>query len=340
MDLSLERWDGISEAEQTRMARQVAGQLPAGFAFLEVRRFRLGEQQHTIALYQRGTATFALIPGGAATLGHDPDRGWEPEPAERESWRFTAKEYGIRRTIQRHVARATLRPRRVELPPLLVETAAGEQGWESVGIDDAEVQQVLREYGTQSEVTVCRNGVSTRVRRDPNGTVVAERSLARTHAQLAALLAADGFRYPTSDEWEYLCGGGATTLFRWGDHAPCDRYPTDISPAEADWRRRWVVSGGTLEYPEEGFPSDWDLHRRPNAFGLYIASNPYHSELVAEVGTTRGGDGGCTVCGGGGFFVGWLTLATAYFEEDFCRHDPDEPVMPEYTVGRRVLPLG
>lgn len=131
----------------------------------------------------------------------------------------------------------------------------------------------------------------------------------------------------------------APTLFRWGDHVPCDRYPTDVCPAEAAWRRRWVLSAGKLERPPEGFASDWDYHRQPNGFGLLIASDPYKNELVAEFGITRGGDGGCTICGGAGFFIGWLTLATAYFEEHSCKHDPTESVSHGYTVGRRVLEL-
>ncbi len=60
---------------------------------------------------------------------------------------------------------------------------------------------------------------------------------------------------------------------------------------------------------------------------------------MAEIGTTRGGDGGCTICGGAGFFMGWLTLATAYFEEHSCKHDPAEPISSGYTVARRVLGL-
>ncbi|HEX8201926.1 MAG TPA: hypothetical protein VF590_15730 [Isosphaeraceae bacterium] len=116
--------------------------------------------------------------------------------------------------------------------------------------------------------------------------------------------------------------------------------PTNVSPAEAAWRRRWVLSGGTLEPPPGGFPPDWDLHRRANAFGIHIASDPYKSELLAEPDTTRGGDGGGTIRGGTGFFVGWLTLATAYFEEHACRRDPQDLITPGYTIGRRVLPLG
>src|SRR5205814_9468821 len=47
------------------------------------------------------------------------------------------------------------------------------------------------------------------------------------HAELAEHFKTSGFRFPTSDEWEFACGSGEPTLFRWGDHAPCDRYPLD-----------------------------------------------------------------------------------------------------------------
>ncbi len=185
----------------------------------------------------------------------------------------------------------------------------------------------------------CRGERSTRVQRKGDGSIIAERSITRTHAELAEQSKASGFRFPASDEWEYVCGCVEPTLFRWGDHAPCDRYPTDISLKEAEYRKQRVASGGKLKPSPGRFVRDWDLHVKPNAFGIFIASNPYHSELVAEIGITRGGDGGCTVCGGYGFFVGWLTLATAYFEEHSCKHAPAEPISPGYTVARRVLDL-
>lgn len=200
-------------------------------------------------------------------------------------------------------------------------------------------RRLLRKHRNRGQVEVNHGDVSIRVRRDEAGETVAERSLSRTHADLAAELARSGFRFPSLDEWEYCCGGGAPTLFRWGHHVPCDRYPTDVSPAEAAWRRQLVLSMGKLERPAGVFATDWDYQWQPNAFGLFIASDPYKYELVAEIGVTRGGDGGCTICGRTGFFAGWLTLANAYFEEQSCKLDPAEPIPHGYTVGRRVLPL-
>lgn len=340
MDLSIERWEGLKAAERKALAGKLAEELPTGFAFEAVRLFQLGGRRHHVALYRQGDATFALIPGGEVGLGYDAGRPWEPNPDELRSWQSSAEEYGFKKKLPAFIASVTRRPRRVTLAPFLVETEAGELGWDPIPADDPEVRAILKEYRAGSQVEVNRGDVCTRVRRGADGTVVAERARRSTHADLAARLKAGGFRFPTSDEWEYACGAGAPTLFRWGDHVPCDRYPTDISPAQAAWRRRWVLSGGKLKRPAGGFQADWELHRQPNAFGLRIAFDPYKFELTAEPGVTRGGDGGCTICGGVGFFLGWLTLATAYFEKESCKHDPKEPVMSGYTVGRRVLDLG
>ncbi|WP_405014072.1 hypothetical protein [Kitasatospora sp. NBC_01539] len=103
--------------------------------------------------------------------------------------------------------------------------------------------------------------------------------------EIAGLLAAQGLRTATPDEWEWACGAGARTLFRWGaDH------PGTGSPH------------GSPDGPQHA----------PNAFGLLIGRDPYDPELTAEPGVFRGGDGGAATCGGYGSFLAWLPLATAY----------------------------
>jgi hypothetical protein len=107
-----------------------------------------------------------------------------------------------------------------------------------------------------------------------------------------------------------------------GEHAPCDRYPS--------WE---------LMCPQQDLAFDWEQHRRPNAFGRCIASDPCKSEFTSEIGVTRGGDGASATCSDAGFFIGWLTLATAYFEDGTCRHGASKPFTPGYSIGRRVLEL-
>ena len=329
-NLSLDHWKSLSAAERERTARQLGSNLPTGFTFDSVFRFNSG--MGDVATFTFEGRKFAFIPGGTFELGFDAERHWSPTVEELESWQATAQEYGFSESIHERILAATLRPRQVELAPFLIETAAQELGWQSASADDPEVREALKKYKNTRKLTLCRGERTLRIEKKNDGAVSVERSLTQTHAESAENLRSTGFRFPTSDEWEFACGCGKPTLFRWGDHAPCDRYPIEFGTKR-------VKSAGGTETPKERFSHDWDLHVKPNGFGLSIASNPYFLELVAEIGTTRGGDGGCTLCGGYGFFVGWLTLATAYFEEHSCKHDTAEPISPGYTIGRRVLEL-
>ncbi|MBX7223706.1 MAG: SUMF1/EgtB/PvdO family nonheme iron enzyme [Blastocatellia bacterium] len=339
--LTLEQWDSLSAIEAEAFARQLAQELPTGFEFEQVRRYQLGDQNRLIAGFRFQQTPFVLIPGGTVTLGFDLAQNWKPNPDELESWQQSAEEYEIEDSLEDFLSFVTLRPREVTFSPFLIETRASEVGWQEIPESDPVVQEAIKNslQGGTNSILYSQGNATTRVTRAPDGTITARRAKPVKHSGLTKELAKAGFRFPTSDEWEYVCGGGAGTLFRWGDHAPCDRYPTDISPAEAAWRTKWVESFGKLEYPAEGFEADFDLHRKPNGFGVQIAEDPYKMELTAEPDLIRGGDGGSVICGGAGFFLGWMTLATSYFEEHVCRRNPKENIQAGYTIGRRVLPL-
>jgi hypothetical protein len=321
LDLSLEHWKSMSATERQATAKRVARQLPNGFELESVQTCELAGLANQIAQFRYERTRFVLVPGGLVSIGFDAGR-WTPVQDERESWAKTVRDYGIAGSIEEHVTRTTTRRRQVELDPLLIEAVPHEAGWERIDLHDPTVQKILAETSAGGDVEYTRDNVTTRVNWSSGGNVIAQRARNLTHADLIAELAATrtGFRYPTPDEWEYACGGGAWTLFRWGDHVPCDRYPTDVNPAG-------------------GFESDWDHHRQLNAFGLQIATDPYKFELTHTPGITRGGDGGTAACGGMGFFMGWLALATAYFEDHTCKHDPAEPIAHGHTLARRVFPL-
>jgi hypothetical protein len=267
-----------------------------------------------------------LVPGGPVTVGYDADRPWEPTSDELESWQRDREFWFSQgKSIQECIAEVTLRPRRVDFTPFLFETTPEEFGRERIGLDDLVVQEILTRGFTPCP------GVSemgaTRVWRTKDGSILAERSTESNwiHADLAQKLAAEGYRFPTSDEWEYACGAGAHTLFRWGDHVPCD-WPW------LDSERRYGDSPG-------GFPYGWDLTGEPNAFGIIIGLNSYKNELVTESGMMRGGDGGYSCCGGAADFITWMRYSTADFEERFCTYDPTTPIVVGYTIGRPVLAL-
>ena len=314
-ELTIDKWRSMSPNERETYAKRLSRELPRGFNFRTYKSYGFG-----VAEFEFEGASFSLVPGGEITLGYDINRPWEPTPEELESWQETAEEYGIDRTISEYIADVTLRLRQVCLKSFLIETEASELGWQPVSANDPEVKSIVEEDFSsnctgEQHINAYRGDSVLHVWCDRHGKIIAERSKSCTHRDLSAQLAGSGFRFPTSDEWEYACGGGAPTLFRWGDRVPCDRYPTDISPF------------------------DWDWHLQPNCFGIYIASDPYKNELVAEPEITRGGNSGCMICGGVGFFMGWLALATAYFEPCFCQRNPEEAIEPGYTICRRVLPL-
>ena len=275
-----------------------------------------------------------FVPGGEASLGFDPER-WTPHDEERESFRASAEEYGIQGTIFDYLGRMTTSPRTVELPSMIVEQCPQEPGWNE--IDEQDARETLGKYfpTKPGTITQARGAVRTRVRLEDDGRITCHRSHGQMHAELRESLVP--FRLPTNDEWEHLCGGGALTLFRWGDHAPNDAYPTDICAEEARWRRDWALSGGELPRPETPFEMGFTLHREPNAYGVVVSGDPYHAEVIATPDYVRGGDGGCTICGGAGFWLGWLTLATAFFDRELMSQFAGRPIDGQFTRVRRVL---
>lgn len=147
-----------------------------------------------------------------------------------------------------------------------------------------------------------------------------------------------GMRLPICDEWEHACGGGARTLFRWGDDTPEDFCPDDTCAEDRELKRAWALSLGKLRYEES--PPGWTLHSQLNLFGLRIAMDPYRRDLVSDDPWRLGGDGGVAICGGHGMFLGWLPLATAFRDYFGAALAPDEDnVADECHQVRRVMPI-
>jgi hypothetical protein len=264
--------------------------------------------------YEYAGAVFSLLPGGKATLGFSGD--WKPSAEELNSWKETQEEYELPGSCPAEFITTVTTPlRTVEIPPLLVEVKFQNFQWVSLANDDPLLERV-RDNPAVCDGQAFSDGRRTiKVTRGSDGSLLgfSHREQELSYSQIIADFTGQGFRLPSADEWEYACAGGSRTLFHWGDHVPCDWYPVDP--------------------PQRG----WNRHREPNGFGLSIASNPYELELLSEPGVSRGGDGGCNVCGGVGFFMGWLPLASSW--KDGYPYDASEPLdLGNYFV-RRVLEL-
>lgn len=120
------------------------------------------------------------------------------------------------------------------------------------------------------------------------------------HEKILERISARGFRFPSSNEWEYACAAGSRTLFRWGNDTPDASIPRIGTPESHQWEK----------------------HLQQNAFGLFIARNPYHLEFCQEQAIMRGGDGGSAWHAGAGTFVTWLTLASAFYQKVEQKESP------------------
>jgi hypothetical protein len=262
--LTLPVWDHLDTQTAETVARAVERCLPEPWAFARVARHECGDQKRHVAFFDWKGSEFALIPGGEVTLGYDPANPFVPTAEQRasfdsEDW---MQERGDGLTFEVFLADVLTPLRRASFGPVLAEGRANPLPPESVQQDE------------RGNKTVWPRIVSIR--------------------QVIEEIHADGFRWPTFDEWEYLCGAGSRTLWRWGDdHPPV--YPDSLTD-ERD-----------PEYDRSKLPSE-----RPNSFGLRFANQPYKTEWCCEPFGIRGGDGGSFLHGGCGLFCAWLPLATAY----------------------------
>ncbi|GAA2363139.1 hypothetical protein [Dactylosporangium salmoneum] len=316
MDLDRERWTALSDAGAEALAARIADRL--GAASVRVRPHEYAGRRNRIAVFDLGGEPFALVPGGRARVGYDAVR-FVPTADQVDSYRESVEEYGIPLSIHEYVDAYTSPARTVEVPALLVSVEAVQAGLTEVAPDDPAVARRVEQLRSTAGATggdmprqVTWHGFG-RALLGPDGTVHAAWRFGRpTHGGEVARLAAIGQRLLTPDEWEYACGAGAASLFRWGDACPAG--PDPYSAASGP-------------------------HREPNLFGLLIGQDPYRDERTADPAVVCGGDGGGMVCGGAGEFVSWLTVATAYRDPDHAEFIQREGEHLDQMLIRPAIPV-
>jgi hypothetical protein len=265
--LQLELWDQLDAREAEAVGRALGGCLPQSWTFDGVERHQSADQARQVAFLRWHEVRFALIPGGTVTLGYDRGRPYVSPPELLAEWEEHTQQVCGYPPLAQYLDERLTPLRRVALEPFLLEVEAH----------------------TWGEVV----------------TVQGRRSTPCTLRQIRAALAADGFRLPTSDEWEQACAAGARTLFWWGEGGP----------------------------PEPG---------TRNGFGLVIALNSYTYEACDPPGIWRGGDGGVASHGGDGDLAVWITLAPAWQDATPPREgDAEDKVVYSPDVRRAFsLPPG
>jgi hypothetical protein len=297
-DLSLDRWLACTDSEARRTAEMIGREHHC--VLVSTVDHEYGGRRGRVALFERDGMRFALVPAARVRLGCD-GGAFRPSSAQAASYAQSANEHGLP-GLADFVDATTSPVRRVELPALLVSTFAATIGVQEVGADHPEVADVVerttRIWRTLGRAPATVDGVRTlqtprvRISVDASGAVL-RAVLTRPvgHREAVELLAARGLRPATPNEWEYACGAGAATLFRWGDDCPDHGNPVEDRTGP---------------------------HRRSNFFGLAIGQDPYQAERSSDPAVVCGGDGGTAVHHERGVFLGWLTLATAYRDAEYA----------------------
>ena len=258
--------------------------------FKELYAFSRWGQSCTTGLFEKGGREFVFVPGDTVILG------WESfvqgmDKANQEELADIFAEIEYEGSVEEFLRQGMTPVRQVTIGPMFVGRKLEEIGWESVPMNDPRITahpdwlKKFRDFAW-SDLDSLTLHQSARIERTEKGFQIWIYN--RTdYGALLDQLEKQGLSLPTADEWAYLCGGGCRTLFPWGDGMDYSMHLHHFERPE-----------------DEDKPFDME---EPNFFGLSIAYDPYMREVVKAKGfTTCGGDGGRSICGGLGIFLGFL----------------------------------
>ncbi|MDR2905925.1 MAG: formylglycine-generating enzyme family protein [Helicobacteraceae bacterium] len=312
-------YDALSLADRETLLRSLT-KIDTRFGFLRFEKFlRFGMQTDT-AVYLCNGREFVFVPGDTVTLG------WENftvgmDDDTRLDMQEALEEYGVTDLVM--FLRENMSPlRTITVSPMLVERELNDIGWRRVDLDSKELKpfrEDIKKHFRPETNSFTING-KMRIYRN-NGEIIAELYEPVSYSDFLARIHENGFSLPTEDEWEYLCGGGSRTLFRWGDSFD---YAMKLYRFKA-------------ENEDSNAPYTLEL---PNQFGLSIAYDPYKQEVVEKSEYfLKGGDGGYNICGGAGIAIGYLPTAT-YFRSECLSKDElnyKRDIGGDYTFYRKVV---
>lgn len=282
------QFNQLSPEKKQVLMNQIAEQYQLDFVRME--RFGRWGQSCTTGIFNKGGREFVFVPGDTVTLG------WEQfavglNQASREELEYLFQEWELECDPEEMLRESMAPVRQAAIGPMLVGRELEDLCWGPVKMDDPRLTahsdwlKQFREFAWSDSSSLTLHQ-SARIERTENGFQIWIYNRTDYDALLAGL-EKQGLSLPTADEWAYLCGGGCRTLFPWGDGM--------------DYSMRLHH----FESPnDEANPFDME---EPNFFGLSIAYDPYMREVVnADRLTTCGGDGGSSICGGLGIFLGFM----------------------------------
>ena len=285
--LSRSQFNQMETAEKQTLMERLAARYD--MAFLGLHTFDRWGQSCTTGVFEKDGREFVFVPGDTVTLGWDhfavglnPDSRWELDYLFQE-WEMEPRD------PEEMIRESMASVRQASIGPMLMGRELEELCWELVALDDPRLRpewlEEFRQFALTGRDSLTLVG-HARFERDGDGWQAALYHR-MDYSDFLSQLEQQGLSLPTADEWAYLCGGGCRTLFPWGDGMDYSMHLHHFESPE-----------------DEDKPFDME---EPNFFGVSIAYDPYMREVVkAEQFTTCGGDGGRSICGGLGIFLGFL----------------------------------
>lgn len=302
--LTLEYWATLNKPQKTKLLKEISDAHPL-LEFKKMQSFGMNSVSIETGVYDLNGATFVFIPGGEITLGWD---NWQGEINDftqeiLDSAKYTVTDDFNYSSFEEYLHKHTSRERTVIMPPMIVEQTP----WEGIELFevspekvyeiDAELKQsatrTFSGYRPQTQFTTYRDEYTIRMKKEGNEPLRAFLTASLSVDDLAMYLKGDGFVLPNQDQWEYFCGGGTRTMFRWGN--------------------------GFTNKDDHCIFTPYKTHDL-NMFGLKIAYDPYKTEVIHSDDTFKAGDGGISTCGGWGAFLDNFSLSTFYRDNYFYTH--------------------
>ena len=266
------------------------------------------------AIFKYKESEFVFVPGDTVTLGYE---GLPKNLSDESLDQLKYFSKNPNEFLEEYIRDNFSKVRKATIKPILVERDLQILAWRKSNLEELKdfYSDLLKDHNefkssNYNRLTLDETARFTKVGNDIEIELYDDIS----YEELCENLKDEGFSLANLDEWEYLCGGGCRTLFPWGD---------DID-----------YNMNLFYYTKKG--NKYDLEE-PNFFGLSIAYDPYKMEIIDNKSFSKGGDGGCNICGGYGDFLGYFPCSP-YFNQVIDYEEED--LNGDFNFYRRIVRIG
>ncbi|WP_271407414.1 formylglycine-generating enzyme family protein [Tenacibaculum soleae] len=290
-ELNRNIYSKLSNTNREKILRDISVK-NSQFTFSHLECFEKNGIKNNTAIFVYDGSEFVFVPGEKnVTLGWD-NSNLKMDDRIESDIKEDLDDFGMEEfDLPSYLKESTSPVRKATIPPMLVERTVNEIGWEKKDINELyQFKDEIDKFKKESSHTIIYYKRLKLIKAD--NQIVAYTYNKIDYVELIRKVESEeGFSLPMEDEWEYLCGGGKTTLFPWGNSFDFEKM--NLKHFETQ--------------PNEPYTLE-----QPNHFGIFIAFDPYKYEVVKSPYLLKGGDGGCNICGGLGIIMGYLPVSTHF----------------------------